>query len=164
MTENTDAVKENATAAVQRWRALIDVQMHFNTMLMQTRAIGMSLVIAVFGAAALTLARAPDRFFILSGIAIPLSAVLMIFALLLLGAVFVLDYFYYFQMLLAVVQRAARIEIESQQPGSSITFDLASAISRSVSPRRAIAVLSVFYGVPFVSGSLFLFYVISVKH
>src|SRR5690348_13813804 len=111
--------KENAMAAVQRWRALLDTQMHFNSMIVQTRAIGMSLVIAVFGAAAVSLARAPDRFFFLPWVAIPLAAVVMIFALLLLVALFVLEYFYYYPLLLAVVERTERLELESQQPGSA---------------------------------------------
>lgn len=53
--------------AVHHWRGHIDLQMHFNSMLMQLRAIGMSVVVAVFGAAALTLARSPDRMTVVPG-------------------------------------------------------------------------------------------------
>jgi hypothetical protein len=42
MEPTADPGKDNAMAAVQRWRALLDTQMHFNSMIVQTRAIGMS--------------------------------------------------------------------------------------------------------------------------
>jgi len=111
MDPSADRGKDNAMAAVQRWRALLDTQMHFNSMIVQTSAIGMSVIIAVFGAAALSLARA----------------------------------------------------IESQQAGSAVAFDLTSALSKRVSARRASIVLAFFYGVPFLSGCLFLAYVMSLR-
>jgi hypothetical protein len=163
MEPTADPGKDNAMAAVQRWRALLDTQMHFNAMIVQTRAIGMSVIIAVFGAAALSLARAPDRFFVLPWISIPLAAVVMIFALLLLVALFVLEYFYYYPLLLTVVERTERIEVESQQAGSAIAFDLTSALSKRVSARRAAIVLAFFYGVPLLTGCLFLTYVMSLR-
>jgi hypothetical protein len=50
----------NQLAFVQRWRALVDTQMHFNDMLMRTRSIGLSMVIAVYGAAIVSAGQFPD--------------------------------------------------------------------------------------------------------
>jgi hypothetical protein len=47
----------NQLAIAQRWRAVIDTQMHFNDMLMRTRSIGLSMVIAVYGAAIVSAGR-----------------------------------------------------------------------------------------------------------
>lgn len=71
--------------------------MHFNAMLMQARSISISIVIAVFGGAALALSRAPENMIVLPGATVHLASVLMVFAVLLLFAVFVLDYFYYYR-------------------------------------------------------------------
>ena len=95
----------------------MDTQMHFNDMLLRTRSAGMSIVIAVFGGAAVTLERFPQDL-LLSGARIPMAAVVMFFGLLLLFSMFVLDYFYYYRMLLAVVERTEEIEAESRRPGA----------------------------------------------
>jgi hypothetical protein len=47
---------------------------HFNAMLMQTRAIGVSIVIAVFGAAAVSVAQYPERKIVLLGAAFHVAA------------------------------------------------------------------------------------------
>lgn len=151
--------KDNQIAAVQRWRGLIDAQMHFNTLLMQVRAVGVSIVIAVFGGAALSLARAPDQRFPLPGTTIHLASILMIFALLLLITVFVLDYFYYYRMLLAVVEHAEEVERDTTGSEPHFELKLTRAISQRVSRRRASTVLLIFYGIPFASGLVFLLYI-----
>jgi hypothetical protein len=156
------ADKDLAIAAVQRWRGFIDTQMHFNSMLMQARSIGVSIVIAVFGAAAVGLARAPDNVDRMVS-TIQITAVVIVFGLLLLVAVFVLDYFYYYPMLVAAVRRTEELERASCQPNAPIEFDLSSSISAGVSVRRATVVLWVFYGIPLASGLLFLLYIATLS-
>jgi hypothetical protein len=82
----------------------------------------------------------------------------MFFGLLLLLSIFVLDYFYYYRMLLATVERTEEIEAASQRPGEPIAFALTGPISRRVSRTRARLVLWVFYGVPFLCGAVFMIY------
>ena len=148
----------NPVALVTRWRAAIDTQMHFNDMLIRTRAAGMSIVVAVFGGAALAVEKFPQHVTLFLGIDVHLAAVVMFFGLMLLFSLFVLDYFYYYRMLLAAVDKTEALESESRQPGSPLAFDLTGSISSKVSRARATIVLWVFYGVPFVCGSVFMIY------
>jgi len=155
MSSNDD---QNAVALVHRWRAAIDTQMHFNDMLIRTRTAGMSIVVAVFGGAALTVEKFPQHVELFFGIDVHLAGVVMFFGLLLLFSLFVLDYFYYYRMLIAAVERTEELEAESRRPGTPIAFDLTGPISRKVSRTRATLVLWVFYGVPFVCGAVFMIY------
>jgi hypothetical protein len=148
----------NPVALVNRWRAAVDTQMHFNEMLIRTRAAGMSIVVAVFGGAALAVEKFPQHVTLFLGLDIHLAAVVMFFGLLLLFSLFVLDYFYYYRMLLAAVEKTEALEAQSRRPGEPIAFDLTGAISHKVSRVRATIVLWVFYGVPFVCGVVFMVY------
>ena len=103
-------------ALVHRWRAALDTQMHFNDMLIRTRAAGLSIVVAVFGGAALAVEKLPQHVALFLGIDVHLAAIVMFFGLLLLFSLFVLDYFYYYRMLLAAVERTEQIEAHSQIP------------------------------------------------
>ena len=149
---------KDQVAAVQRWRTVIDTQMHFNRMLMRTRAAGVSLVIAVFGAAAVGLAQFPGQVIALFGGYIHITAVVIVFGLALLGTLFVLDYLYFYRMLLAVVRYGEEIEIESRKTGAIMAFGLTCCISKASSQRRATVVILLFYAIPLFSGMLFLLY------
>lgn len=151
----------NPVALVNRWRACIDTQMHFNEMLLRARAAAMSIVMAVFGGSAVALERFPRDLELLPGVGIPMAAVVMFFGLLLLFSVFVLDFFYYYRMLLAVVERTEQLENESRRPGEPVEFFLTSAISSRVTRTRATLVLWVFYGVPFFIGLSFMLYLMT---
>lgn len=158
--EESAPSSKDQVAAVQRWRTVIDTQMHFNDMLMRTRSAGVSIVIAVFGAAAVALAQYPDRLIVLPGTAIHCPAIVIAFGLSLLGTLFVLDYFYFYPMLLAVVRHGEEIEAESRSPKSPVVFDLTCRISNCMPRRRASIVLMMFYGIPFGSGLIFLGYLV----
>ena len=137
--------------------------MHFNDMLMRARGVSVSIVIAVFGAAAVSIAQYPNQLIGLPGSRVHIAALVITFGLLLLVAVFVLDYFYYYRMLLAVVAATEALELESRQPNAPIELRLTSYISRSVTRRRAATVLCTFYGIPFGSGLLFLLYLATLR-
>jgi hypothetical protein len=156
------ATNKDPVASVQRWRTVIDTQMHFNRMLMRTRFTGVSMVMAVFGAAAVGLAQYPVHAIVVFGVRIHISAAVIVFGLSLLATLFVLDYFYFYRMLLAVVQHAEEMEIASQQPGAPIKFGLTCCISNAISRKRAAVVLLLFYAIPLVSGLLFLLYLVTL--
>lgn len=154
--------RDAALATVQRWRGFLDTQMHFNAMLMQVRAIGVSIVIAVFGAAAVALAQYPEHLLALPGTTIHIAAVVIFFGLLLLLAVFVLDYFYYYRMLLSVVRCTQELEREACGPKGAIALNLTCTVATDVPPGSATAALLVFYAIPLGSGLLFLAYLVSL--
>ena len=150
-------------ALVNRWRACIDTQMHFNDMLLRTRAAAMSIVIAVFGGAAVALERFPQNLMLFPGVGVPMAAIVMFFGLLLLFSVFVLDFFYYYRMLIAVVERTEEVEKESRNTGTHIDLSLTGAISNRVTRTHAGLVLWVFYGVPFFIGLAFMLYLVGAS-
>jgi hypothetical protein len=154
---------KDQVAAVQRWRTVIDTQMHFNDMLMRTRTAGVSIVITVFGAAAVGLAQYPSRLISMPGATIHIAAIVIIFGLMLLASLFVMDYFYFYRMLLAVVRHGEEIEAESRGPKSPIVFNLTCCLSNSISRRRASLVLLAFYGIPFTAGLIFLIYLATLN-
>ena len=156
--DENGSTSKDQVASVQRWRTVIDTQMHFNDMLMRTRTAGVSIVITVFGAAAVGLAQFPTRVITMPGASIHIAAIVILFGLLLLATLFVLDYFYFYRMLIAVVRHGEEMEAESRKPTAPIAFNLTCCISDCISRRRAAAVLLAFYGIPFVSGLIFLVY------
>jgi hypothetical protein len=46
---------EERKLLLDAWKAIVEVQMHFNDMLMRVRNLGITLILAVFGAAAFSL-------------------------------------------------------------------------------------------------------------
>ena len=158
------APSDNALATVQRWRATLDTQMHFDDMLMRTRTTAGSIIVGVFGAAAVSIAEYPQRLIQLPGKTVHIAAIIVAAGLMSLIAVFLLDYFYYFRMLLATVEQSQVLERESRQPGSPIALELSSRLSRAVPRARASAVVWAFYGIPFSLGSFFLFYIVAWHH
>src|SRR5438128_593525 len=90
---------------LEEWKTVIDTQMHFNDMIIRMRTAGVSVVIAVYGAAALALGQYPNRFLKLAGVPFHVAAPIIAFGLLLLASIFVLDYCYYFRLLLGAVLR-----------------------------------------------------------
>ena len=146
----------NQLAFVQRWRAVIDTQMHFNDMLMRTRSIGLSMVIAVYGAAIVSAGQFPDSSVTFVELRLHVAVGIFAVGMLLLLSLFLLDRFYYYRMLLAVVEHTEEIERESGSPEQPIELRLTQRISASVSRRMAKFVLLVFYAVPFLVGLAFL--------
>jgi hypothetical protein len=158
MAANFQALSEdrNQLAYVQRWRALIDTQMHFNDMLMRTRSIGLSMVIAVYGAAIVSAGQFPDSSVTFVDLRLHVAVGIFAVGMLLLLSLFLLDRFYYYRMLLAVVEHTEEIERESGTSVQPIELKLTQRISASVSRPMASFVLLVFYAVPFLIGLAFL--------
>lgn len=153
----------NQLAIVQRWRAVVDAQMHFNDMLMRTRSIGLSMVIAVYGAAIVSAGQYPDSSVTFFDYRLHVGVGIFAVGMLLLVSLFLLDRCYYFPMLLATVDLGEEIERESGSAAQPIELKLTQHISASVSRPRASFVLLVFYAVPFLVGLLFLSGLIALK-
>ena len=146
----------NQLAIVQRWRGVIDTQMHFNDMLMRTRSIGLSMVIAVYGAAIVSAGQFPDSSVTFVQLRLHVAVGIFAVGMLLLLSLFLLDRLYYFPMLIAAVELGEEIERESGCAAQPIELKLTQRVSASVSRRTAKFVLLLFYAVPFVVGLAFL--------
>jgi len=146
----------NQLSYVHRWRAVIDTQMHFNDMLLRTRSIGLSTVAAVYSAAIVSRA-ARSQGVVLSGLPVNVGSALLIFGIMLLGALLVLDRFYYYRMLVAAVQYGEEIERESGSPEQPIELGLTRRISASVTVSSSSMALWLLYIIPMVAGIVLLF-------
>jgi hypothetical protein len=83
----------------EEWKVVMQTQMHFNEMIMRVRSVGVSVVTAVFGAAAYSL-QFQKLTLTLDGKVIHVAAPIAGFGLAMLLGLFALDYFYYYRMLL----------------------------------------------------------------
>lgn len=162
-------MNEQATPAadkaslLEQWKTTMSAQMHFNDMLMRTRSLAATVVIGVFGAAAALVGQYPTRHIIVCCWSVHISAVVIVFGLVLLLCVFLLDYLYYYRLLLGAVERGEVIERELSilvPAGTMPSFSLSLYLSQKVSRRHAKAVLLIFYGIPLGTGLVFLLYLL----
>ena len=151
---------EETQIRLEEWKTVINTQMHFNEMIIRARTMGVSVVIAVYGAAAFAFGQYPDRFLIIHGYKMHVSAVIIIFGIFFLGSIFSIDFFYYYRLLLASVKQGEKIDqaYRDRTIDGSDLFGLTTTISKNVSGCRARAVLIVFYGLPLLVGIFSLIY------
>lgn len=139
------------------YKLAIETQMHFNDLIMKIRTIVTSIITAVFGAAAIVLGESSYSVFILNR-TIHISALIIIAGIFFLFAYLMLDFFYYFKLLLGAVDCTK--EIEKIYPEFTIT----SSINKRVTTRAAYISLIVYYGIIILIGIVaFLFIIIKVK-
>jgi hypothetical protein len=103
MPEHKNSIEETKLI-LEEWKTVIQTQMHFNDMIMKMRTTGISVVLAVFGAAAYSL-QYNKLYLTISGYSFHASVLIIAFGLGMLVGVFSLDYFYYYKMLLGAVKR-----------------------------------------------------------
>lgn len=96
---------EKLKILMEEYKTVIDTQMHFNDMLMKMRAIVFSVIIAVFGGAAAILGQYPQQFLYIDKLPVHVAALVILFGLFLLVAIAIMDYCYYYKMLLGAVRR-----------------------------------------------------------
>ena len=148
---------------LEHWRTTVNAQMHFNDMLMRTRSLAATVVIGVFGAAAALVGQYPTRLITIFCRSIHISAIVIAFGLVLLVCVFLLDYLYYYRLLLAAVERGEILERDLSLLVHGLTtpsFSLSLFLSERVSRGHATSVLALFYGIPFASGLIFFVYLL----
>lgn len=135
----------------EEWRTVIETQMHFNEMLMQVRTAAVTIVLAFFGAAAISLQF--DSLFLKFGdTQFHAGALIIALGLGMLVGVFCLDYWYYYRMLLGAVKRGYEIDAAyaNKIPGVKI-FGMTSMIRDEVGDGktngRSRLLICVYYGV-----------------
>jgi ABC-type amino acid transport system permease subunit len=147
---------------LEEWKTVINTQMHFNEMIMRARTTGVSVVMAVYGAAALAYGQYPNRFYDAFGSRFHVSTAIILFGLLLLISIFIIDYHYYYRLLIGAVERGEEIDKAYRDriiDGTKL-FGLTSSISNRVSRNRARICLFFFYGTPLLVGMVSLVYLL----
>jgi len=146
--------RQEIDCLLEEWKTVIQTQMHFNEMILRLRGMGIATVTAIFGAAAYSL-QFEKIILHVKGYTFQAAIIIVFFALTLLLAIFILDYFYYFKLLLGAVKRGEEIDknvraINPNMLGLTIT------ISAFVSPASAKWLLIAFYIIPLVTGLAFI--------
>lgn len=141
---------------IEEWKIVIKTQMHFNDMIMKVRTATISFVVGVFGAAAYIL-----QYHILLkilGHTIHASVMVIITGIAMLSVMFVIDYCYYFKMLIGAVKVGYQFEEEFKQIGGTHKFfTLSSAIRNSIGKSgRSKYYVIIFYSVIIFAGLVFL--------
>lgn len=106
---------------------------------------------ASYGGAAIAFVQYKNTFVCISGKRIRPSTMVILFTMLIILALFALDYCYYFQMLLTAVEVGNQMELNP-----AILFDLTRQISSDISPSSAKYILMFLYGAPFLVGIILL--------
>lgn len=101
---------EETKIILEEWKTVINTQMHFNEMIIRARTMVVSVVMAVYGAAALAVGRYPEKFIKIISFEAHVSAVIIIFGIFLLLIIFFIDYFYYYRLLLGAVNHGKKID------------------------------------------------------
>ncbi len=99
--------KEDREHLLNAWKAIVEVQMHFNDMLMRIRNLAVTLILAVFGGAALSLQY--ELYFELSRFRFHLAALIITFGLVAWAAMWSVDR-YYHKLLVGAVSKSSEIE------------------------------------------------------
>jgi len=157
---------EETKIILEEWKTVINTQMHFNEMIIRARTMGVSVVMAVYGAAALAFGQYPEKFIRLSGSQYHVSAAIILFGICLLLVIFSMDIFYYYRLLLGAVERGEQIDRAFQKRNIEGTtlFGMTTLISNKVSKCRATFLIVIFYLIPFAIGILSLIYLICSYH
>ena len=148
---------EKTKLVIEEWKVVIDVQMHFNDMIMRLRTTVISIVLAFFGAASISL-QYPQLYLNFRYFSFHASVLIVASGLVLLMSVFFLDYFYYYKMLIGAVNRGYQIdELFQAKPLDELKmFGLSKMISQAIGkPHKSKYYVWAFYGFVLVFGIVF---------
>lgn len=155
---NNNKRLEETKLILEEWKTVIQVQMHFNDMIMKMRTTGISVVLAVFGAAAYSLQY--DKLYLtISGYSFHASVLVILFGLGMLVGVFCLDYFYYYKMLIGAVKRGYEIDeaYKNRQVDGCKIFGMTTMIRDEIGkPGKSKYFVWLFYGLVFILGVIFI--------
>jgi len=147
---------------IKEWEVVIQTQMHFNELLMKLRTATLSIVLAIFGAAGYSILSKDVYLLTLNNFSFHPSVIIISAGLVLLGSMFIMDYFYYYQLLKGAVNRGTKFDEAFKTTDETWSyFGLTTEISNKFGDDdRSKWFVGSFYGIPFIAGILFLMTVI----
>ena len=153
-----EITSEEKKIILEEWKTVIQTQMHFNDMIMKIRTAGISLLVTLFGAAAYSL-QYNEVGLQICGSFIHGSIFIVIFGLTFMSGILILDYFYYFKMLIGAVKRGYEIyESYGDRMIKGVKmFGMTSLIRDEIGrPGSSKYIIFSFYGITFLMGILFI--------
>ncbi len=157
MSEHNSSIEETKLI-LEEWKTVIETQMHFNDMIMRMRTTGVSIVLAVFGAAAYSL-QYNKLYLTICGYSFHAAVFVLAFGLAMLAGVFGLDYFYYYRMLVGAVRRGYEIDeaYKNRRFDECKIFGLTTMIRDAIGkPGKSKVWIWLFYGLVFALGIAFI--------
>lgn len=100
-----DIEPKNLDLIMEEWKTVIQTQMHFNDMLMKMRTAAISVVVAIYAVAGALVGQFPNSFLVICGKQVHISILIIGFGITLWIGIFLIDYKYYYKMLLGAVER-----------------------------------------------------------
>ena len=149
---------EETKLILEEWKTVIQTQMHFNEMIMKMRTTGVTIVLAFFGAAAISL-QYEKLYLTICDLSFHAAVLIITCGLGMLGGVFILDYFYYYKMLLGAVERGYQIDraYKDRLIDGVKMFGLSTEIRDAIGrPHLSKVFVWAFYGLVFVLGIFFI--------
>ena len=126
---------------IRIWEKSIDVQMHFNDLIMRNRTIVLSFITAIFGAAAYVLKDNKLLHVPLCNKNIHISALIVLLGICFLISYAIIDIFYYLRLLIGAVKFTESLDIKYRE------FGLTTKINKEIMHRRAQKILIIHYAI-----------------
>jgi hypothetical protein len=154
--------KEIQSDILEQWKTIVGIQMHFNDMIIRARTLGLTVVVAVYGAAVASIGQFPKQYLSILGRELHISIIGFLLGFILLISVFIIDRCYYYELLIGSVEKAEElenllnpIEINGKKEIAGITHYLTKKVGRG----KANIIIFIFYGLSFAFGLSFLYYI-----
>ena len=150
---------------IEEWKVVIQTQMHFNDLLMKIRTATMSVVLSIFGAAGYSMLMIDTSSSNFMGWAFHPSALIISAGITLSVSMLIIDFKYYYKMLLGAVKRGYEFDNEFkalERTYGRKYFGMSTIIKNEIgiSGNSARFVLT-FYSIPIIVGIIFLFIVLT---
>lgn len=150
---------------IEEWKIVIQTQMHFNDLLMKMRTATLSVVLAVFGAAGYSFTVIEILPFTFGNLGVVHPAVFIIGSgISILVAVFLVDYKYYYKMLLGAVEQGYEFDEEFQKLENifgrryfGMSTKIENEIGKTIVSKHYV---NLFYMIPLSVGVIFFFAVL----
>ena len=149
---------------IEEWKIVIQTQMHFNDLLMKIRTATMSVVLSIFGAAGYSMLMIDTSSSNFMGWAFHPSVLIISAGITLSVSMLIIDFKYYYKMLLGAVKRGYEFDNEFKELKKTYGrkyFGMTSIIKNEIGISGSSAhFVLIFYSIPIIVGIIFLYIVL----
>lgn len=142
-------LNESCQRLISVWEKTIDLQMHFNELCLSLRRSAVTILGAILGAGALTFRF--GGFVVIGGHTTTMASLFVVLALIVWGAFYLIDRYWYHELLRAAVAYAESLEGHALKLGLPFPLDLSRIVrerNRKSLSLTGAAKLNWFYGLP----------------
>lgn len=156
MSEPNKVDKNSLEHDEKLWKVALETQMHFNELLIRSRTTVVTVAMAVIGATLIAFRETNITFNICTK-EVHIGIVILCIGIGFLCTQFIIDYFYYFKLLLGAVEFTTKLDRKYEEEGM---FGLTTCINKSISQKKAGQILFAYYLIPIILGIVLIFLII----